>query len=83
VGYDVLAKGDVNSWRAVENSGIQKLNGYKVEGITAPVNYTVGDQRLSKSLKIFRINSGNITAIGDWVNAPYIKYEDFSWFPKS
>ncbi len=83
VGYDVLAKGDVDSWRAVEKSGIQKLNGYKVEGITAPVNYTVGDQRLSKSLKIFRITGGNITAIGDWVNAPYIKYEDFSWFPKS
>ena len=83
VGYDVLVKGDVDSWRAVEKSGIQKLNGYKVEGITAPVNYTVGDQRLSKALKIFRITGGNITAIGDWVDAPYIKYEDFSWFPKS
>ncbi len=83
VGYDALSKGDVTAWRAVEKSGIQKLNGYKVEGLTAPVNYTLGDQRLSKALKIFNIKSGTITAIGDWVDAPYIKYEDYSWFPKA
>lgn len=82
-GYDILSKGNVDSWRAVENSGIRKLSGYKVEGITALASYTPGDQRLSKSLKIFRIKSGAITALGDWVEAPYIKYEDFSWFPKA
>ena len=83
VGYDVLAKGDVNSWRAVEKSGIQKLNGYKVEGITAEVAFSPGDQRLSKSLKMYRITGGSITSIGSWIAAPYIKYEDYSWFPKS
>lgn len=83
VGYDVLAKGDVNSWRAIEKSGIQKLNGYKVEGITAEVAFSPGDQRLSKSLKMHRITGGNITPIGNWIAAPYIKYEDYSWFPKS
>ncbi len=83
VGYDVLAKGDVNSWRAIEKSGIQKLNGYGVEGMTAEVGYVPGDQRLSKSLKMYRITGGNITSIGNWIAAPYIKYEDYSWFPKS
>ena len=42
VGYDVLAKGDANAWKAVEQSGIQKLNGYDVEGLQGPVSYTPG-----------------------------------------
>jgi branched-chain amino acid transport system substrate-binding protein len=80
VGYDVLAKGDVESWRAVETQGIQKLNGYDVGGLHGPVSYTPGDNRLSKSLRIFQIQSGAITPITDWIEAPLVKYEEFDWF---
>jgi len=82
VGYDVLAKGDVESWRAVETQGIQKLNGYDVGGLHGPVSYTPGDNRLSKSLRIFQIQSGAITPITDWIEAPLVKYEEFDWFGK-
>ena len=60
--YDVLSKGDVNSWRAVEKTGIQKLAGYDVEGITAAVTYTAGDNRLDKYLKLYQVKKGVITA---------------------
>ncbi len=80
VGYDKLAKGDAAAWKAVEESGIQKLNGYKVEGLQGPVGYTPGDNRLDKLLKIYKISGGKITALTDWIQAPLIKYEDFSWF---
>jgi branched-chain amino acid transport system substrate-binding protein len=78
--FDVLAKGDVESWRAVEKNGIQKLSDYDVEGITAPVNYTEGDNRLDKYLKLYRVVDGEIAPISDWVEAPLIKYEEFSWW---
>ncbi len=78
--FDVLAKGDVESWRAVEKNGIKKLAGYDVEGITAPVNYIDGDNRLDKYLKLYRVVDGTITAISDWVEAPLIKYEEYSWW---
>jgi branched-chain amino acid transport system substrate-binding protein len=81
-GYDVLSKGDVESWRAVETQGIQKLDGYDVGGLHGPVSYTSGDNRLSKSLRIFQIQSGEITPVTDWVEAPLIKYEEFDWFGK-
>jgi branched-chain amino acid transport system substrate-binding protein len=81
-GYDVLAKGDVNSWRALETKGIQKLSGYKVGGLQGPVNYEAGDNRLSKSLRIFQIQKGKITPITDWLEAPLVKYEEFSWYGK-
>ncbi len=82
VGYDVLAKGDAAAWQAVETQGIQKLTGYDVQGIHGPVSYTPGDNRLDKSLKIYQITGGKITAISDWVEAPLIKYEEFDWFGK-
>ena len=82
VGYDTLAKGDAEAWKAVEEQGIQKLNGYNVEGLQGPVKYTPGDNRLDKLLKVYKITSGNITALTDWIQAPLIKYEDFSWFGK-
>jgi branched-chain amino acid transport system substrate-binding protein len=44
-GYDVLAKGDVNAWRAVEKQGIQKLANYSVGGLQGAVSYTSGDNR--------------------------------------
>ncbi len=81
-GYDVLAKGDVESWRAVEKMGIQKIKNYDVQGIHAPVSYTAGDNRLDKMLKLFQVKGGKITAITDWIEAPLIKYEEFSWFGK-
>ncbi len=81
-GYDVLAKGDVNSWRAVEKQGIQKLNGYDVEGLHGPVKYTPGDNRLDKFVKVYKITGGKIGAVSDWIEAPLIKYEEFSWFKK-
>ena len=80
-GYDVLAKGDVESWRAIETYGIQKLD-YDVGGLHGPVKYVAGDNRLAKSVRIFQIQSGNINPVTDWVDAPLVKYEEFEWFGK-
>jgi branched-chain amino acid transport system substrate-binding protein len=79
-GYDVLAKGDVTSWQAVEKQGIQKLNNYDVGGLQSPVTYTPGDNRLGNSLRIFQVKNGVITVITDWIKAPLVKYEEFDWF---
>ncbi len=81
-GYDVLAKGNIESWRAIEKYGIQKLDGYDVGGLHGPVIYTPGDNRLSKSLRIFQVQKGKITPITDWIEAPLVKYEEFNWFGK-
>ena len=81
-GYDVLAKGNVESWRAVETKGIQKLKSYDVGGLQGPVTYDAGDNRLSKSLRIFQVQKGKINPITDWINAPLVKYEEFDWFGK-
>lgn len=66
VGYNALANGDANSWKAIEQDGIQKLN-YNVEGIQGAVSYTPGDNRLDKYVKIYTIKDGNITPLSDWV----------------
>jgi branched-chain amino acid transport system substrate-binding protein len=79
-GYDALSKGDEDSWEALETQGIQKLNNYDVEGLQGPVSYTAGDNRLDKSLRLYRINDGKIGLIKDWMEAPYIRYEDLDWF---
>jgi branched-chain amino acid transport system substrate-binding protein len=81
-GYDVLAKGNVESWRAVETKGIQKLKDYDVGGLQGPVSYDKGDNRLSKSLRIFQIKKGVITPITDWIEAPLVEYEKLDWFGK-
>jgi len=81
-GYDVLAKGDVESWRAIEKYGIQKLDGYDVGGLHGPVSYTPGDNRLSKSVRIFQVQGGAITPVTDWIEASVVKYEEFDWFGK-
>lgn len=81
VSYDTLAEGDADAWEAIEEQGIQKLDDYDVEGLEGPVSYTPGDNRLGKSLKVYKITSGSITAITeDWIEAPLIKYEEFSWW---
>ncbi len=82
VGYDTLAKGDVDAWRALETQGIQKLKDYDIGGLHGPVSYTPGDNRLSKSVRVFQIQNGVITPISGWVEAPMVKYEDFDWFGK-
>jgi branched-chain amino acid transport system substrate-binding protein len=82
VGYDTLAKGDVEAWRALETQGIQKLKDYDIGGLHGPVSYTPGDNRLSKSVRVFQIQNGVITPISGWVEAPMVKYEDFDWFGK-
>jgi len=81
-GYDVLAKGNVESWQAMETMGIQKLNNYDVSGLHGPVSYTPGDNRLSKSVRVFQVIDGEITPTSDWVEAPVVKYEEFEWFGK-
>ena len=75
-GYDVLAKGDVESWRATEKYGIQALD-YDVEGLHGPVKYTPGDNRLDKSIRVFQVIDGEITAVSGWIEAPRIPYEKF------
>jgi branched-chain amino acid transport system substrate-binding protein len=82
VGYDKLAKGDADAWSAIEKSGIQKLSGYDVQGLQGAVSYTPGDNRLDKLLKVFKISGGKINAVSGWIEAPLIKYEDFSWWGK-
>jgi branched-chain amino acid transport system substrate-binding protein len=82
VGYDVLAKGDAAAWKALEEQGIQKLKDYDVEGLHGPVSYTPGDNRLSKSVRVFQIQDGEIVPLTDWINAPVVKYEEFDWFGK-
>jgi len=82
VGYDVLAKGDLQAWKAVKTQGIQKLKNYDVGGLHGPVTYTPGDNRLSKSVRVFQIKKGVITPVTDWIEAPVIEYEKFDWFGK-
>ncbi len=82
VSYNVLAKGNLDSWRAIETQGIQKLKNYDVGGLHGPVNYNPGDNRLSKAVRIFQVQKGKITPISNWIDAPLVKYEEYSWFGK-
>ncbi len=81
-GYDALAAGDADSWKALEEQGIQKLNNYDVGGLHGPVSYTAGDNRLSKSVRVFQVQNGEIVPLTDWIDAPVVKYEEFDWFGK-
>jgi len=82
VDYDVLAKGDAAAWKAIEEQGIQKLKDYDVGGLHGPVSYTAGDNRLSKSVRVFQVQGGEITPLTDWIDAPVVEYEKFDWFGK-
>ena len=79
VGYDVLAKGDAEAWAAIEEQGIKKLD-YDVGGLHGPVKYVPGDNRLSKAVRVFQVQSGEIKPISDWIDAPLVKYEGYDWF---
>jgi branched-chain amino acid transport system substrate-binding protein len=83
VGYEVLSKGDAAAWKAVEEQGIQKLSGTTINGlIPSGISYIAGDNRLSRSFKIFKITNGEIKAITGWQEAPLVKYEEYDWFAK-
>ena len=79
-GYDVLAKGGEEAWQAIETHGIQKLSNFDVGGLHGPVSYSAGDNRLSKSVRLFQIQGGDIVPVTDWIEAPVVKYEEFDWF---
>jgi len=74
--YAVLAKGDAAAWECVEKNAIQKLD-YDVEGLHGPVKYGAGDNRLDKSVRVFQVIDGEITAVSDWIEAPRIPFENF------
>jgi branched-chain amino acid transport system substrate-binding protein len=82
VGYDKLAKGDVNAWRAIEKYGFQKLDGYDVGGLQGAIKYVTGDNRLTKFNRVYRIVNGVIGSPSPWVEAPLVKYEEFDWYGK-
>jgi len=80
---EVLVKGDAEAWQAVEMNGFRNVKGYDVQGLHGPVDFSnPEDHRGSKSVKVFQVKNGVITAITDWIEAPLIKYEDFEWFGK-
>lgn len=82
VGYEKLAKGDLEARRLMETQGIQKLKNYDVGGLHGPVNYTPGDNRLAKSVRVFQVKKGAITPITNWIDAPVVEYEKYDWFGK-
>lgn len=79
VSYDVLAAGGVDAWNAIEEYGIKRLD-YDVEGLHGNVEYVTGDNRLSKSLRVFKIQNGMLNPITEWIEAPVVEYENFDWF---
>ncbi len=61
--------------QAVEEYGFKKLDNFDVGGLHGPVSYTSGDNRLSKSVRVFQVQDGEIVPITGWVEAPLIPYE--------
>jgi len=61
--------------QAVEEYGFKKLDNFDVGGLHGPVSYTPGDNRLSKSVRVFQILDSEIVPITGWVEAPLIPYE--------
>ena len=82
IGYESLSKGNQGAWKNFEDYGIKALNNYDVEGLQGPVSYTPGDNRLSKSLRVFQVQGGNINPVTDWIEAPVIENEKLDWFGK-
>ena len=81
--YEVLARGDVEAWRAAEMNGFRNVKGFDVGGLHGPVDFSdPEDRRGSKSVKVQQVKSGVITAVTGWIEAPLVKYEDFEWFGK-
>jgi branched-chain amino acid transport system substrate-binding protein len=59
----------------VEEQGFKKLDNFDVGGLHGPVSYTVGDNRLAKSVRVFQVQNGEIIPITGWVEAPKIPYQ--------
>ena len=59
----------------VEEYGIKRLKNFDVGGLHGPVTYTRGDNRLSKAVRVFQIQDGEIVVISDWIDAPLIPYQ--------
>ena len=68
--------------QVVEEQGFKKLKNFNVGGLHGPVSYSIDDNRLSKSVRIFEIRSGELVPITGWVEAPLIRYEEFEWYGK-
>jgi len=68
--------------QVVEEQGFKKLKDFDVGGLHGPVTYSPGDNRLSKSVRVFQIKGGAITPVSGWVEAPLVKYEEYDWFGK-
>ncbi len=83
-GYETLAKGGAVAWKAIEEQGIQKLQGYTAEGLAGgPMRYAGGgDNRLNNYLRLYQVSNGKAVAVSDWQAMPLIKYEEFDWWGK-
>jgi len=58
----------------IEEYGFKKLKNFDVGGLHGPVSYVSGDNRLSKSVRVFQVKNGEIAPITGWVEAPLIPY---------
>jgi len=61
--------------QAVEEHGFKKLDNFDVGGLHGPVSYTPGDNRLSKSVRVFQVQDGELAPISGWTEAPLIPYD--------
>ncbi len=59
----------------IEEYGIKKLKNFNVGGLHGPVTYTPGDNRLSKSVRVFQVQNGELVPVTGWVEAPLIPYK--------
>ncbi|MFC1953349.1 ABC transporter substrate-binding protein [Chloroflexota bacterium] len=58
----------------IEEYGFKKLKDFNVGGLHGPVSYVPGDNRLSKSVRVFQVQNGEIIPVTGWVDAPLIPY---------
>ena len=61
--------------QAVEEYGFKMLDNFDVGGLHGPVSYTSGDNRLSKSVRVFQVQDGELAPISGWTEAPLIPYD--------
>jgi branched-chain amino acid transport system substrate-binding protein len=77
-GYDKPGQGRRRCLEIDRKAGIQKLNGYKVEGLHGPVTYTPGT--IARQIQDLYCQERQNYTLSDWIEAPMIKYEDYSWW---
>ncbi len=58
----------------VEANGFKKLQNFDVGGLQGPATYVPGDNRFSKTVKLYKVTAGKLTAVGSWIDAPFIDY---------